>query len=126
MTTLRKQTSTNFHNLQQIKVTCPMQYAMQKLGGRWKLIILWYVHRGINRFSSLKSRIEDITPKMLAQQIRQLEADGLLIRSIVSERPIHVEYALTESGKKLLPVLNALNTWALADVGVESEDQFVC
>jgi DNA-binding HxlR family transcriptional regulator len=92
-----------------------MQYAMERIGGRWKITILWYVHNGVNRFSSLKSRIEPITPKMLAQQLQQLEEDGLLTRIVLRDKPIHIEYRLTERGIRLIPVLTALNAWAVEE-----------
>lgn len=84
------------------------------------MTILWYIHVDINRFSLLKSRIPDITPKMLAQQLRELEGDGLIVRVVQSERPLHVEYSLTTSGCTLLPILDALNTWAVHDRGLAS------
>lgn len=79
------------------------------------MTILWYIHAGVNRFSLLRSRIPDITSKMLTQQLRELEGDGLLVRVVQSERPIHIEYTLTTRGHALLPILDALNTWAVRE-----------
>jgi DNA-binding HxlR family transcriptional regulator len=112
MTTIRKLTSTNALNEQQFKETCPMQYAMLQIGGRWKLMLLWYIHVGVDRYSALRRAIPAVTAKVLTQQLRELEADGLIERTVVALRPLHVCYALTSRGAGLVPILAALNTWA--------------
>lgn len=108
-----KVTSTNFYNLQYLKTTCPMQYAMQKLGGRWKMIILWYIHLEVNRFSSLRQHIANISVNMLTRQLRELEQDGLITRTILSERPSHVEYSLTDAAGQLIPILEQVKQWGV-------------
>jgi DNA-binding HxlR family transcriptional regulator len=89
-----------------------MQYAMLQIGGRWKLMLLWYIHVGVDRFSTLGQHIPAVSTKMLSEQLRELEADGLIRRTVVSPRPLHVAYALSERGAGLVPILAALNTWA--------------
>ncbi|GAB4124111.1 MAG: hypothetical protein Fur005_31000 [Roseiflexaceae bacterium] len=86
---------------------------MQLLGGHWKLMIVWYVHKEVNRFSLLRRAIPNITTKMLTQQLREMEKDGLLVRIVRNERPAHVDYVLTPAGTALIPILDALNTWAV-------------
>jgi DNA-binding HxlR family transcriptional regulator len=112
MSVKRKLTSTNYANLQSIQTICPMQHAMQLIGGRWKILILWYIQLGLGRFSLLRQHIPNISAKMLTQQLRELEADGLVQRSVLSPRPLHVEYSLSAKALSLLPILKSLNSWA--------------
>jgi DNA-binding HxlR family transcriptional regulator len=83
------------------------------LDGRWKLVILFYLFGGKTlRFSDLERAIPDISQKMLAQQLRQLEGDGIVTRIVHAEVPPRVEYHLTEWGQSLCPALDTLLTWA--------------
>jgi len=87
--------------------------ALKVLEGKWKLSILFYLFDGkIMRFSDLERAIPAITQKMLAQQLRQLEADGLVGRTTYPEVPPRVEYYLTEWGQSLCPTLDSMITWA--------------
>ena len=86
------------------------------LEGRWKLLILFNLFDGqVLRFSELEKRITGISQKMLTQQLRQLEADGIVQRTVHEQLPPRVEYALTEWGQLLCPVLDALLKWAESD-----------
>lgn len=91
---------------------CPMQLTMEVLGGKWKLLILWQLQQGTKRYGELRSAIEDITHKMLTQQLRELESDGIVHREVFHVVPPKVEYSLTETGKRLLPVLASMAEWA--------------
>jgi DNA-binding HxlR family transcriptional regulator len=83
------------------------------LEGRWKLVILFHLFGGkVLRFSELERAIPGISQKMLIQQLRQLEADGLVARTIYPQVPPKVEYRLTAWGQSLCPALDALLTWA--------------
>ncbi|MGY2272385.1 MULTISPECIES: winged helix-turn-helix transcriptional regulator [Pseudomonas] len=85
------------------------------LGGRWKLIILFHLFGGqVQRYSDLERLIPDISQKMLAQQLRQLEADGLVQRTVYPVVPPKVEYRMTEWGQSLCPVLDGLLKWQAA------------
>lgn len=87
--------------------------ALKVLEGRWKLIILFQLFGGqVMRFSELERAIPEITQKMLIQQLRQLEADGLVKRKSYAEVPPRVEYSLTKWGQDLCPTLDSLLTWA--------------
>ena len=90
---------------------CPLTAIMNVIGGKWKGLIWWRLESGISRFGELKRSIPDITPKMLTQQLRELEADGIVSRTVFAEVPPHVEYALTECGKTLAPVFQVMCTW---------------
>jgi DNA-binding HxlR family transcriptional regulator len=86
---------------------------MAVLGGRWKLVILFHLFGGkVLRFSELERAIEGISQKMLAQQLRQLESDGLVQRVVYNQVPPRVEYALTDWGQAVCPVLDGFLTWA--------------
>lgn len=85
------------------------------LDGRWKLIILFHLFGGqVQRYSDLERLIPDISQKMLAQQLRQLEADGLVHRTVYPVVPPKVEYRMTEWGQSLCPVLDGLLKWHTA------------
>lgn len=87
--------------------------ALRILEGRWKLVILFHLFGGrVLRFSDLERAIPGISQKMLIQQLRQLEADGIVHRTVYPEVPPRVEYRLTEWGQALCPALDALLGWA--------------
>ncbi|NGO89502.1 MAG: transcriptional regulator [Halomonas sp.] len=86
---------------------------LKMLEGRWKLIILFHLFDGkVQRYSDLEKLIPGISQKMLAQQLRQLEGDGIVARTVYPQVPPKVEYRLTEWGQALCPALDALLTWA--------------
>ena len=86
--------------------------AIGSLRGRWKLVILFHLFGGkVLRFSDLERAIPDVTQKMLAQQLRQLERDGMVRRIVHAQVPPRVEYAVTPWGQALCPALDALLTW---------------
>lgn len=90
---------------------CPVTASMQVLGGKWKPIILWAIGGGINRFGALQRAVPGITKKMLTQQLRELEDDGLIRREVFPVVPPKVEYTVTERGESLQPVILALRDW---------------
>src|SRR5258707_5520845 len=90
-----------------------IEQALGFLEGRWKLLILFHLFGGkVLRFSDLERAIPAISQKMLAQQLRQLEADGIVLRRVHSQVPPKVEYRLTTWGQSLCPALDALLKWA--------------
>ena len=90
---------------------CALDITSAFIGGKWKTVVLWYLRNTKRRFSELKEVIPDITDKMLSLQLRALEEDGLVKRTIFPEVPPRVEYELTKEGKSLMPVLEAMATW---------------
>lgn len=86
---------------------------LQMLSGRWKLTILFQLFGGrVLRFSDLERAIPAISQKMLAQQLRQMEADGMVLRTVYPEVPPKVEYRLTDWGQALCPTLDSLLAWS--------------
>ncbi len=108
-----KESSTNQANKQQILFVCPVTFTLGKIGGRWKPIILFNLMDGYKRYSELKRLILPISEKMLIQHLKELEADGLIVRTVYPVVPPHVEYSLTTAGKELKPILKAMACWAL-------------
>lgn len=116
----RKETSTNFLNEQQIHACCAAAHALSLIAGRWKLLILWRLFAGQQRFTELKNSMEGISEKILGKQLRQLEAARLIERTIYPEVPPRVEYALTEKGRSLEPVLRLLASWGQQHLEIPS------
>src|SRR3954471_16884492 len=92
---------------------CTISTTLRVLGGKWKIVILWHLIDKTRRFSEIEHLITGITHKMLTQQLRELEADGLIQRKVYAEVPPRVEYSLTAYGRTLIPVLNAMAQWGL-------------
>ena len=93
------------------KFSYPVEIALDFIGGKWKLLILWLLKDEVYRFSELKRLVPQITQKMLTQQLRELESDGLIHRKVYAQVPPKVEYSLTELGKSFLPILRAMHKW---------------
>ena len=90
-----------------------VEHVLRLLEGRWKLIIIFHLFDGkVQRYSDFEKLIPGISQKMLAQQLRQLEADGIVLRKIYPQVPPKVEYRLTEWGQALCPALDAMLKWA--------------
>jgi DNA-binding HxlR family transcriptional regulator len=97
---------------------CPVETGLELLSGRWKARILWKLYNGTMRFGELRRGLPGITEKMLTQQLRELEQDQLITRTQYPEVPPRVEYALSDFGRTLTPLLEALKAW-----GTENEPQ---
>ncbi|WP_046242562.1 winged helix-turn-helix transcriptional regulator [Hymenobacter terrenus] len=109
---MRKLTSTNYHNEQQLLTDCPFNFTLSLLAGRWKPAILWKIANGYGRFSGLRKAIPLVSGKVLAEELDELERTGLLARTVFAEMPLRVEYTLTALGASLVPVLEQLKEWA--------------
>ena len=94
-----------------ITQSCPVEITLDLIGGKYKALILWRLSEGKLRFSELRKVIGSATPKMLTQQLRELEAQALIHREVFPIIPPKVEYSLTELGKSLIPVLTAMRDW---------------
>lgn len=94
---------------------CPVTYVMERIGGYWKPIILYHLSTGNKRYSELKRAIPAITEKMLIQHLKQLETDELVIREAKPVVPPYVTYKLSKAGKGLIPVINAMASWAIKE-----------
>lgn len=101
---------------------CPVTHCMNKIGGKWKILIIYAVSKNCDRFSKLKKAIPVISKQMLVNQLRELEEDGLLERTVYAEVPPRVEYKLTSQGLSLMPVIGVLQDWGLKDLQTATAD----
>jgi len=113
----RKQLSTNNQNRLLAIDKCPVTFTLGKIGGRWKPLIIWHLREGKQRYSELRKALPIVTEKMLIQQLKELEHDGLLVRMAKPVVPPFVEYQLTEKGEQLRPILSAMAMWGLEHNG---------
>lgn len=90
---------------------CPVEAALEALGGKWKGLILFHLKDGKRRFNELRRLIPDVTQRTLTRQLRELEMDQIIMRTVYPEVPPRVEYELTDFGKTLIPILDALFAW---------------
>lgn len=88
---------------------CPMVLVQNILSGKRKILILWYLNYNTLRFNDIKRKLPDVTQKMLTQQLRSLENDGLIFRNVYPVVPPRVEYSLTDLGKKIIPILEQMH-----------------
>jgi DNA-binding HxlR family transcriptional regulator len=93
---------------------CPVELAVDVIGGRWRPVILAHLKEGVHRYGELRRRMPQVSEKMLIQRLRELESDGLVSRHDHGTVPPRVEYRLTEEGVSLTPVLQALYDWGSA------------
>ena len=84
-----------------ITVSCPVEAALAVVAGKWKLVILWHLRDGVQRFGQLRRAVPDVTQQMLTAQLRELEADGVILRTVYAQVPPKVEYSLTDFGRTL-------------------------
>ena len=93
------------------KYNCPVDAAICKIGGKYKAVILYHLKSETLRYNGIKRKIKRITDKMLAQQLHELEADGLINRRVYAVVPPKKEYSLTDLGRTLIPILDAMCEW---------------
>ena len=105
---------------------CPVEAALDVIGGKWKPLILWALGDEIMRFGELQKALPGINTKMLTKQLRALEEDGVIDRTVYAEVPPRVEYRITEFGKTLIPILEALCDWGADYLGIDDSASFQC
>lgn len=104
--------------------SCPIEHTVNLIGHKWKVLILRNLfNNGTQRFSELSKGINGISQKMLTQQLRQLETDGIIFRKIYPEVPPKVEYSLTVLGKSLKPILDEMNTWGIEHLKQSNQEK---
>ena len=90
---------------------CPVEAAIDVIGGKWKPLILFYLQSRTRRFSELNRLIPSSTKKMLTQQLRELECDAIIHRKVYAQVPPRVEYSMTRHGESLRPILQLMSGW---------------
>jgi len=98
------------HNREDLEA-CPMEATLDLIGGKWKGVILFRLSQRMFRFNELNRMVCQITPRSLTKQLRELEADGLVTRTVYAEVPPRVEYTLTDKGRSLTPILTMMKAW---------------
>lgn len=101
---MRKQKHSRYTN-------CPVEVVLDLIAGKWKTVLLFNLYGQRLRFSELTRRLPSITQRVLTAQLRELESDGLVARTVFAEVPPRVEYALTPLGESLGPILGSMKTW---------------
>lgn len=96
---------------------CPVEATLDLIGGKYKALILWHLVDTTLRFNEISKLVPRATPKMLTQQLRELENDNLIIRTVYPVVPPKVEYSLSEFGKSIIPVLDAMCNWGKGLLG---------
>ncbi len=91
---------------------------MSLIDGKWKGVILWHLLGGTVRFGELRRRLLGVTPRVLTTQLRELEVDGLVVRTVYAQVPPKVEYSLSPLGRSMEPVLRGLKAWGDANIGL--------
>lgn len=122
---MRKENSTNAFNEKQINDSCGMAYSLSILGGRWKPAILCRLSHQKMRYSDLKNSIENISERMLIAQLRELESDGIIKRTVYPVVPPRVEYEMTALGLTMEPMLRAMSDWGNLHKNITNEDKEV-
>ena len=105
---------------------CPVEAALDVIGGKWKPLILWALGDDVLRFSELQKALPGVNTKMLTKQLRELEGDGVITRTVYPEVPPRVEYAITDFGRTLIPILQALCNWGAEYLGIEEASAHQC
>ena len=100
---------------------CPVEAALEVIGGKWKPLILWALGDNVMRFGELQKGLPGVNAKMLTKQLRELEEDGVISRTIYPEIPPRVEYAITDFGKTLIPILQALCNWGAQYLDIDED-----
>ncbi|MDY0872157.1 winged helix-turn-helix transcriptional regulator [Dongia rigui] len=90
---------------------CPVEWALQLIDGKWKGVILYHLLEKTMRFNELRRKMPNVTQRMLTNQLRELEKDGLIHREVYAQVPPRVDYSLTERGRSLQPIIAALKDW---------------
>jgi DNA-binding HxlR family transcriptional regulator len=91
----------------------PVELALEAIGGKWKMPILWRLKDRVWRYGELRKSLGAVTPKMLTTQLRELERDGLITRTVFPVVPPRVDYAITSLGRSAIPAIEALRQWGM-------------
>lgn len=102
---------------QKFSYQCPVEITIGLLSGKWKCLMLWHLHEDKKRYRDLRDLVPGVSEKMLSQQLREMEKDGLLTKTVYPEIPPRVEYQLTERGHSLYPILQQMHDWSVEQLG---------
>lgn len=95
----------------ELNARCPVETTVSLIGGKWKPILLFHLLSGAKRYSELQRLVKGASDRMLTRSLKEMEADQLINREVFAQVPVRVEYSLTEHGKSLVPILEAMSEW---------------
>jgi DNA-binding HxlR family transcriptional regulator len=104
-------------------VGCPVEAALDMIDGKWKGVILYHLGDGTLRFNELARRLGSVTQRMLTKQLRELEEDGLITRTVYAQVPPRVDYSLSPQGRSMQPIIEALRRWGEERLGHRLESK---
>lgn len=93
-------------------IACPIQATFTDIGGKWKMLVLWYLRKQTLRYGEIRRNIPEVSDRMLARSLRELETAGFVVRTAFPEVPPRVEYNLTDRGQSIVPIIDQLVMWA--------------
>lgn len=93
---------------------CPVATTVQIIGSKWKLLILRNLFKRSWRFNELQRSLEGISQKVLTESLRSMEKDGIIIRTVFSQKPLRVEYSLSKLGESMKPIIDSMEQWGIA------------
>lgn len=102
---------------------CPVEVSMAVLSGKWKCLMLWHLNDGSKRYKELERIVPGVSQKMLTQQLKELEKDGLIDRTVYPEIPPKVVYKLTALGESAFPILEMMHSWGTKKLGLPESEQ---
>lgn len=101
------------YRMNEYTYNCPVELTLNTIMGKWKALILWQLRKGTKRYTELKNTLPNVTDKMLAQQLKELEAAGIIERKVYPVVPPRVEYSLAEFGREIQPILTLMQQWGV-------------
>ena len=104
------------------RASCPVERTLEVIGGRWKVLILRELFQGVHRFGQLHRALHGITQKMLTQQLREMEEDGIIHREVYLQVPPKVEYSLTPLGESLKPIMDSMHQWGVRHLEEQNKE----
>jgi DNA-binding HxlR family transcriptional regulator len=104
------------------RASCPVERTLEVIGGRWKVLILRELFSGVKRFGQLHRALHGITQKMLTQQLREMEEDGIVHREVYLQVPPKVEYSLTPLGESLKPIIESMHEWGVRHLDEQNQE----
>ncbi|WXR62744.1 helix-turn-helix domain-containing protein [Peptostreptococcaceae bacterium AGR-M142] len=106
-----------------LRCTCPMEFTMNTIAGKWKLVILWHIYEEeVLRYGQLKKKLNNITHKMLSNQLKELVSYDLVHKKVYNQIPPKTEYTLTNRGKTLIPILDMMYEWGVDNMDLIKEE----
>ncbi|MEM7127607.1 MAG: helix-turn-helix domain-containing protein [Chloroflexota bacterium] len=115
---MERETTKQSEDIEIAPDNCPVTYCIKRIGGKWKPVIIYLIRNDCNRFGAMQRAISGISKQMLTNQLRELEADRILERTIYAEIPPRVEYSITPYGETLLPIIDAMKAWGEKQMAV--------